>query len=108
MKKLGRGAIAAAGTTLYTVPTGYRADVMDINLANTTDAKTDCALHLVPAGDSPTSANMLFPNVEIPANTLVQWTGVETIYAGDSIVGVSSVAAAVTATITGNEYRASV
>jgi len=35
MKKLGQGAITTgAGTTIYTVPTGIRTDVQDINISN--------------------------------------------------------------------------
>jgi hypothetical protein len=107
MKKLGRGAIAAAGTTVYTVPSGYRTEVLDINIANTTATETTCSIHLVPSGSSATADNMLFPAVAIKGNHLIQWTGIELLNAGDSIRGVAGVDSAITVNITGNEYRAS-
>lgn len=106
MKKLGQGAITTgAGTLIYTVPTGMRTDVMDINIANTTSSPLTAAIHLVPTGGSATTANMLFPTVTVPGNTLIQWTGAETLNAGDFIQGIGS-AAGITVNISGVEYRA--
>ena len=51
MKKLAQGAIGTgSGTLAYTVPTGFKTDIMDINIANTTASPISCALHLVPVG----------------------------------------------------------
>lgn len=106
MKKLAQGAVTTgAGTLLYTVPTGIRTEVLDINISNTTAAPLTCAIHLVPTGGSATTSNMLFPTVSIPGNTLIQWTGCEVLNAGDFIQGIGS-AAGITVNITGNEYRA--
>lgn len=106
MKKLGQGAITTgAGTLIYTVPTGMRTEVLDINIANTTTGALTCALHLVPTGGSAATTNMLFPTVSIPANTLIQWTGVQVLNAGDFVQGIGS-AAGITVTISGSEGRA--
>lgn len=106
MKKLGQGAITTgAGTLIYTVPSGMRTDVTDINIANTTVGALTCALHLVPTGVAVAASNMLFPTVSVPANTLIQWTGIETLNAGDFIQGIGS-ASGITVNISGVEYRA--
>ena len=106
MKKLGQGAITTgAGTLVYTVPTGIRTEVLDINIANTAATTLTCAIHLVPVGGTAATTNALFPTVSIPANTVIQWTGVEVLNAGDFIQGIGS-AAGITVNITGSEGRA--
>jgi hypothetical protein len=106
MKKLAQGAVTTgSGSLLYTVPTGIRTEVLDINISNTTSGSLTCALHLVPTGVAVAASNMLFPTVTIPANTLVQWTGCEVLNAGDFIQGIGS-ASGITVNITGHEYRA--
>lgn len=106
MKKLGQGAITTgAGTLIYTVPTGMRTEVLDINVANTTAGGLTCALHLVPVGVAVGTSNMLLPTVSVPANTIVQWQGVQVLNAGDFIQGIGS-GAGLTVNITGNETRA--
>ena len=105
MKKLAQGAVGTgSGTLLYTVPTGIRTEVLDINISNTTSGPLTCALHLVPTGVSVAASNMLFPTVTIPANTIIQWTGCEVLNAGDFLQGIGS-ASGITVNITGNEYR---
>lgn len=106
MKKLAQGAVTTgAGTLLYTVPTGIRTEVLDINIANTAAVTLTCALHLVPVGGTAGTTNTLFPTVSIPANTLIQWTGIEILNAGDFIQGIGS-AAGITVNISGSEGRA--
>lgn len=106
MKKLAQGAITTgAGSLLYTVPTGIRTEVMDICIANTTSGALTCALHLVPTGVSVGATNMMFPTVSVPANTLIHWSGVQVLNAGDFIQGIGS-GSGLTVNITGNEYRA--
>ena len=105
MKKLGQGAITTgAGTLLYTVPTGFRTDVTQIDIANTTATPLTCAIHLVPVGVVVGASNMLFPTVTVPANTLVQWTGVQHLNTGDFIQGIGS-ADGITVNVTGEETR---
>jgi hypothetical protein len=106
MKKLAQGAIGTgSGTLAYTVPTGFRTDVEDVCLANTTSGTLTCALHLVPTGVSVAASNMMFPTVSIAGNTLVQWTGKQTLNAGDFIQAIGS-GSGLTMNISGNEYRA--
>lgn len=106
MKKLGTGAITTGGgTQVYLVPTGIRAEVLDICLANTTSGALTCALHLVPTGASATTANMMFPTVSIPANTMVHWSGIQVLNAGDFIQGIGS-SSGITVHVSGEEYRA--
>ena len=106
MKRLAQGAITTgAGTLLYTTPTGIRTEVLDLCIANTTTGPLTAAIHLVPTGASATTANMLFPTVTVPANTLIQWTGTQVLDAGDFVQGIGS-AAGITVTVSGDEYRA--
>lgn len=105
MKRLAQSAVGTgSGTLLYTVPNGYRTTVTNIDVANTTSAAISFTLHLVVGGDTPAAANMLFPAVSIPANTLVQWTGDQQMRVGGFIQGIGS-AAGITVNITGDEVR---
>ena len=105
MKKLAQGAIGTgSGTLAYTVPTGFKADVIDICIANTASGSLTCALHLVPVGVAVGVSNMLFPTVSIAGNTVLQWTGVQTLNADDFIQAIGS-ASGLTMNITGSEYR---
>jgi hypothetical protein len=107
MKRLGQSAITTgAGTLLYTVPNGYRANIRDIQIANTGASELTCLIHFVPTGASATTANTFVPTVIIPAYTMVQWSGTQILNAGDFIQGIGS-AAGITVTITGDEDRAS-
>ena len=106
MKKLGQGAITTrGGTLLYVVPTGFRTEVLDINIANTGATGLTCGLHLVPVGGSAGTTNALFGTVSIPAYTTLQWTGIQVLNAGDFIQGIGS-GAGLTVNITGTEVRA--
>ena len=106
MKKIGQGAITTGGGTLvYTVPTGIRTEIFDVNVSNTTSGALTCLLHFVPVGGSATAANTFFPTISIPAYTMIHWKGVEVLNAGDFIQGIGS-GAGLTVNITGNEYRA--
>lgn len=105
MKKLGTGSITTGGgTTVYTVPTGIRTEVMDIVVANTTSGVLTAAVHLVPTGGSATTSNMMFPTVSIPGNTLVHWSGIQVLNAGDFIQGIGS-GSGITVHVSGEEYR---
>jgi len=106
LKKLAQGAVTTgSGTLLYTVPTGIRTEVMDINIANSGATTLTCALHLVPVGGSAGTTNVLFPTVSVPGNTMVQWTGRQILNAGDYVQGISS-ASGITVNISGDEGRA--
>ena len=105
MKKLGQGAVGTgAGTLLYTTPTDFKADIQDITISNTTTSAISFKLHLVPSGGSVADSNMFVPNVSIPANTFIQWSGVQTLNPADFVQGIAS-ASGITISITGLEYR---
>ncbi len=105
MKKLAQGALGTgSGTLLYTVPTGFNTEVNQIDIAHTTAAAVTCAIHLVPVGVAVGTSNMLFPTVSVPANTLVQWTGVQHLNVGDFIQGIGG-ASGITVNISGEEAR---
>jgi hypothetical protein len=102
-KRLGQGAIAVSpGTLLYTVPTSTITTVKDMDIANTTAAALTCLVYFVPSGGSPAAANTVIPNVSIPANTVVKWSGEQILVAGDFIQAIGS-AAGITITVSGEE-----
>jgi len=105
LQKLGRGAIAVSpGTTIYTVPTGYKAIVKNIDVCNTTTGSLTASIYLVPTGSSASTANMLFPATTVLANTMTQWTGEQVLNAGDFIQGIGS-AAGITVNVSGEVER---
>ena len=105
MKKLAQGAVATgAGTLLYSTPTEFKADVKDITFSNTTSSPISLKVHLVPTSGVVDSTNMFVPNVSVPGNTFVQWSGTQTLNVGDFVQGIAS-AVGMTISITGEEYR---
>jgi hypothetical protein len=101
--KLGQAAIGVAASILYTVPTSRRTFVKDIDLSNTTAAAiAGVSVYLVPAGGSPSQANMLVPGITLPANSIFQWTGSQILNAQDTIQ-VQAVAPGVTINASGGE-----
>lgn len=105
MKNLARTSVGTgAGTLLYTVPRDTRCEVRDITFSNTTAAPISFKLHVVASGGSPDSTNMMIPNVSVPGNTFVQWSGQATMNAQGYIQGIAS-AAGICVTIDGDEYR---
>lgn len=106
MKRLAQAEVATGGgTLLYTVPTGYRTDMTDVLIANTSSSATTISIYIVPAGGTAAASNSMFPSVVISGNTLVQWTGAQHMDEGDFIQGIAG-ASGVTVTISGNEIRA--
>jgi hypothetical protein len=105
LKKLAQGAIGTAGGTLaYTVPTGYKTEITNIDICNTTAGALTLTVHLVPVGGSPATSNMLVPTISIAMNTMFQWAGVQSLNAGDFIQAIGS-GAGLTMNITGDEHR---
>ena len=105
MKRLAISAVGTgAGTLLYTAPTGFRANVLDICISNTTSAGVSCTIHIVPVGSSPAAANQMFPAISVPPNTLVQWSGTQVLSAGDFIQAIGG-ASGITVIISGEESR---
>lgn len=100
--KLGQAAIATTLATLYTAPASTRTFVKDITLANTAAVSISATVHLVPSGGSATAATQLVPSMAIAANTLLQWKGVQTLNAGDTIQTIAT-ATGVTINASGGE-----
>lgn len=104
MKKLGVAQIATGGTTIYTVPTGFRTDLNDLMICNTSGTDCTLSLHIVVSGGSYSDSNALF-DCTIPANTTIQWSGIQVMNAGDFLKGVAGTATSITIHASGNEYR---
>lgn len=105
MKKLAQGAIATgAGTLAYTVPSGFRTAVTDIDICNTTSGALTLALHLVPVGGSAATTNMLCPTITINAYSMFQWSGKQVLNTGDFIRAIGS-GTGLTMNISGEENR---
>ena len=105
MKSLGRGAIATTpGTTLYTVPTGYKCDVQDMLICNTSASSATFSVYFVPSGGSASTSNAVFYTAPIAAYETVHWEGLQTLNNGDFIKAIGS-ASGITMNVSGTEYR---
>ena len=105
MKQLGQSAVATSpGTTIYTVPTGMKTDVLDILIVNTTGSPINLNLHFVASGGSASTSNAIMYSASIAGNTTVHWCGVQHLTTGKFINGTAS-AAGITVTISGDEMR---
>lgn len=100
--RLGQAAMTTSYTTIYTTPDATRTFVKDIDIINTSTAAIGLYLHIVPSGGTPTTANAIFYNNQLPAATTVQWCGTQILNAGDTIQ-IKASAAGCTATISGGE-----
>ncbi len=105
MKQLGQSAIGTgSGTTVYTVPTGMKTDVLDILVANTTGSPINLSLHIVASGGSASTSNAIFYQASVPGHSTIHWCGVQHMTVGKFIQGIGS-ASGLTATISGDEMR---
>ena len=105
MKKLGRGAVGTgAGTLIYTVPSQFKVEVTDIDVANTTAAALTLILHFVPSGGSAATATQFCPTISIPANSMFQWIGTQHLDSGDFIQAIGS-GSGLNIHVTGDEHR---
>lgn len=104
-KKLAQGSVGTgAGTLAYEVPYGYRLVIKGIDVANTTAGTLTCALHLVPDNGTANTSNMLLPYSSIAAYTLLNWTGMQVLNAGDFIQVIGS-GSGLTMNISGEEEK---
>ena len=69
---------------------------------NTTSSAVGVYVSLVPSGGTAGTSNALFYNVQLPANTIVQWAGSQILDAGDTIQ-VKASATGCTITVSGGE-----
>ena len=92
--KMGRGEIAVdpTVTTFRTTPASSVDFVKTIDIANNAAVSATVSVYLVPSGGSPDNTNILMPDVSIPANTIMQWSGVQILDAAGTIQAMSSVA----------------
>lgn len=108
MKQLAQSLVGTgSGTTLYTVPTAYRAEIKDIFIANTTSSPISLSFHFVVYGGSASTSNAIFKDVSIPGNTTVHWSGVQTLSSGKFIQAIGS-SSGITMTVNGEEERVSI
>ena len=85
-KVLCRGAVpTTAGTAEYTVPTGFRTIVEEINISNTTTGALTVSIHFVPSGGSADTTNAIVYNKTIPANGDLDLSGKHILAVGDFI-----------------------
>lgn len=83
--KLGQAAITAGVTTLYTVPASTRAFLKEFSIANTTAGSINARVFLVPAAGVAGTANALIYDVPVPANTALQYNGLQIMNASETI-----------------------
>jgi hypothetical protein len=83
--KLGQAAITGTIATLYTVPTGFRAFVKDLNICNTTSGAVTVNVHLVPKSGTAGTDNAILYTYSIAANTIYRWTGVQIMNESETI-----------------------
>jgi hypothetical protein len=100
--QLGQAALTTSYATIYTVPANTRTFVKDMDIINTTSAVIGIYISLVPSGGTAGTSNALFYNVQLPANTIVQWAGSQIIDAGATIQ-VKASATGCTITVSGGE-----
>jgi len=77
-------------STLYTVPSTGQFLLTDIEICNTTATAGTFTIYLVPSGGTASQANALFYLAPINGNSLVQWTGQQSLAAGSTIQGLAS------------------
>ncbi len=82
---MGSAELTVGLATIRTTPASSKDIVKEIDVANNSATSADVSVHLVPSGGSADSTNRLFPAVEIPANTVLNWNGVQVLDAGSTI-----------------------
>jgi hypothetical protein len=100
--KMAQAAITTSAVTLYTVPATNRAVIQDIIIANTTAGSLTYTVYLVPAAGTAGTANSIFYQVALAANTSYHWTGSQVLFPGDTIQVLGS-ATGLTISISGQQ-----
>ena len=95
-------ALTTSAVTLYTTPANVRANMQDIVIANTTNGALTYTIYLVPSGATAGTANALFYQVSLAANTSYHWVGTQILFAGDTIQALGS-ATGLTISISGQQ-----
>lgn len=85
-------AISPTLTTIRTTPALTRDIVKTLDIANNNTATAKVSVYLVPSGDVADNDNVIIPTVEIPGNSVLQWSGAQVLEAGGKIQATSTVA----------------
>ena len=88
---MGSAELTVGLVAIRTTPADSRDIIKQIDVANNNSLTADVSVHLVPSGGSADATNMLFPAVEIPPNTVLNWNGVQVTDAGATIQASASV-----------------
>lgn len=89
--------------TLYTVPASTQAIVSTLTACNASITDTTFRIFVVPSGGSATTANALFYDGELVANSTISFTLGITLNTGDSLVVRASTGTSVTFQAFGSE-----
>lgn len=104
-KKLFTGSVpTSAGTAEYTVPTGYKDKITDIDVNNNSATALTLTGYFVPSGGSAGATNVFIPTITINPYTMFKWCGEQILNAGDFIQLVGS-GSGLVAHISGEEIR---
>lgn len=85
LKRFGLAALSSATGAVYTVPAGKTATLKHVQLCNTTNAAVAVRVHIVPVAGSPSAANAVIYDAEVPANGFMSWDLFQVLGAGESL-----------------------
>lgn len=88
--QMGRGSIGTSLGTFNTVDDKTRSLLKDIDIANNSAIIVKVTVYLVPEGEVAGASNILIPAVNIFANGMFQWSGIQVLNAGDTIQAIAS------------------
>ncbi len=94
------GPATTSVSTVYTAQAFSTSHINTINICNTSSSAATVSVYLVPYGGTASSANAVFYNVPVPANTTVLWESV-LILPANGTIQVSASTTAVTIMIAG-------
>lgn len=83
--KIAQAAMTTEYTVIYTSPTDTRTYVKDITVVNTTSTSKNIYVNLVPSAVTTDASNAIFYNTPLPANTTVQWCGIQILNPADTV-----------------------
>lgn len=85
-KDIAQAILTTGFTTIYTVPAGTRLIIKTFDLCNTDRFVTiETAVHFVRPTASPTTSNMIVPDVDLEPRHMLQWTGLQVLPEGTTI-----------------------
>jgi hypothetical protein len=100
--KLCHVAITTIEVAVYTTPTLTKTYVKQFDICNTTSGALTVNVHIVPVGNTVGTANAIYYVTSVPANSLLQWRGIQVMNAGDTLQ-VKGSAVGLTLTASGGE-----